>query len=86
MTTPRIEEMVSSVMDSLGVVTDTDKKTILQSLTQAYQAGIDEAVEGDRDRIEQAHMAGYHSCCGRDSSYSEARNYYDTTKALQDKK
>ena len=35
------------------------------------------AKDRERERIEQAHMAGYHSCCKRDSSYSDARNYFE---------
>ena len=30
------------------------------------------------EMVEVAHMAGYYSCCKRDSSYSEARNYRET--------
>ena len=96
-TTLRIEEMVEE-FDKRWPIIETEigddhpylnlrdlRSYYVKSLTQAHQAGIDEVVESARDRIEQAHMAGYHSCCGRDSSYSEARNYHDTIKALQDK-
>jgi len=31
----------------------------------------------NREAIEQAHMAGYNTCCKRDPSYSDARVYYD---------
>jgi hypothetical protein len=34
------------------------------------------------EQIERAHMAGYHSCCGRDASYSEARNYRESILLL----
>lgn len=39
---------------------------------------LQKARKEERGRIEQAHMAGYHSCCNRDASYSEARNYFDS--------
>ena len=37
-----------------------------------------------RERVENAHMAGYHSCCNRDASYSAARCYFDSLALLKD--
>jgi len=46
--------------------------------SEEYKAFI-QAIKTERQKreeaVEQAHMAGYYSCCKRDSSYSEARNY-----------
>jgi hypothetical protein len=89
MKTPRIEEMVSSVMDALGVVTDTDEETILQALTEAKQAGIDETVEKLEElRAEEERVQGWISKGGVDYIDNKARLdiLNKAIKALQDNK
>ena len=39
--------------------------------------GAKEVFRQKRDVIEQAHMSGFHTCCQRDPSYSDARTYFD---------
>ena len=59
---------------SCGNTNEIQVQEVTDWLTQTLQAERQKREE----MVEVAHMAGYYSCCKRDSSYSEARNYRET--------
>ena len=77
MTTPRIEEMVEEFVHEPLIKGQTPKDWLRQALTQAHQAGIEEAVEKVEHFIWQEEQI---------KTDNTVRLLTDLKKALQDNK
>ena len=91
MTTPRIEEIKNKLYSTSWKDEDAEEQAVLisdayQALTQAHQAGIDEAVEIVKEWVQENKDLTTIFGSNQAHWYIEVEALDDTIKALQDKK